>query len=412
MLTRRGSGVLATAAGAWVLSRTFEIPELAMGATAALVLVGLAVVVTRFASATVRVRRTVHPHRLFHDAVAEVELTLANPGRLPTPLLQVDDRAPAALTSDARFSLRPIPGGDAVRLRYRLQGHVRGRYRVGPVRLGLRDPFGIAQRDIVVGDEDIVTVYPPVWQLPAGIPLGGHQGVGGSGQTRPLVRGEELANVREYVRGDDLRKVHWPSTAHRGKLMLRQEEAPQHPTAVVLVDRDVRHHQGTGATSSFEYTLAAAASITYHLAGRGYELVLLDEPITGAASRLARPWELVLEHLAALEPEEVDVDDLLQQLSHGLAGEGTILAVAPVPDPARLRRLVRAGRGFQSRAAVLLDASTFGGRGRRGSVEAEQRTAALRAAGWRVTLVRAGDRLDDRWRELLRHPGGSRVQGL
>lgn len=403
-------GILFTAVGAWAVSRVFDIPELGMGAVAALVLLVLAVLATRLGSVTLRTRRSVHPHRLYHDAVAEVELTITNPGRLPSPLLQVDDLVPSLLSNDTRFSLRPIAGGDAVRLRYRLQGRTRGRYEIGPVRVGLRDPFGVAQRLVEIGPTDVVTVYPPVWQLPAGVPLGGHQGVGGGGQTRPLMRGEGLANVREYVRGDDLRKVHWPSTAHRGKLMLRQEEAPQHPTAVVLLDRDARHHAGSGPTSSLEYCIAAAASVTHHLARRGFQLALLDTPITGSVTRLARPWELVMEHLASVEEGEVDVDDLLQQLSHGLAGEGTIIVVAPVPDPDRLRRLVRAGRSFQSRAAVLVDAPTFDGRGRRGTVEAEQRTAALRAAGWRVTLVRAGDRLDQRWRELLRAPGGSRVK--
>lgn len=391
--------------GAWILSRIFAIPELGMGAVAALVLVGLAILVTRFGSASVTSRRSVQPHRLFHDAVAEVEVRLTNTHRLPTPLLQVDDRAPGMLSEDCRFSLRPIAGGDGIRVRYRLHGRQRGRFEIGPTRLGLRDPFGIAQRTVTTGVTDVVTVYPPVWQLPAGVPMGGQQGAGGLGQSRPLARGEELANVREYVRGDDLRKVHWPSTAHRGKLMLRQEEAPQHPTAVVLLDRDRRAHEGTGPSSSFEFAVATAASVTYHLARRGFDLTVLDEPITTTAGR-PRPWELVLEHLAGVESVDVDVDALLQQMAHGVMGEGSIVAVIPVPDAARLRRLVRAGRGFTARSAVLLDTPTFSGRGRRGTVEAEERASALRAAGWRVALVRSGDRLEDKWTELLRHPGG------
>jgi hypothetical protein len=76
--------------------------------------------------------------------------------------------------------------------------------------------------------------------------------------------------------------------------------------------------------------------------------------------------------------------------------------VLTVPDPLELRALVRAGRGFSTKLCVLVDAPSHAGRGQR-SEGANATVAALRATGWRVTLVTAGDRIDDRWAELLLH---------
>ena len=58
--------------------------------------------------------------------------------------------------------------------------------------------------------------------------------------------------MREYVEGDDLRKIHWPATAKRGGFMIRQEETPWHTRATILLDDRVESHGGIGESSSFE----------------------------------------------------------------------------------------------------------------------------------------------------------------
>ena len=104
--------------------------------------------------------------------------------------------------------------------------------------------------------------------------------------------------------------------------------------------------------------------------------------------------------LAALEAEEVDMPALLRQLATGTAGEGTLVAVLTPPDAEELRALVRAGRGASSRLAVVLDAASYAGAAEPDPA-AVRAVAGLRAAGWRATMVRAGDRVPERWQELL-----------
>jgi hypothetical protein len=92
----------------------------------------------------------------------------------------------------------------------------------------------------------------------------------GTGEVRPhalAVGGTEDITVREYQRGDDLRRVHWRSTARTGELMVRREEQPWQSRASVLVDTRAVAHVGAGQASSLEWAVTAAASAVVHLAG-------------------------------------------------------------------------------------------------------------------------------------------------
>lgn len=394
LLTDRGKLLLLSAVALYAAGRFFGIDEAVVGALAVVALVALAVVYTRVASSSLASRRHVHPTRLFFDAEGEVDLELRNEGHLPTALLLVRDEAPAAIADGGRFVVDPLPPGATTRVSYPLHGRARGRYTVGPATVRMRDPFGIAQRPIRFGRTDEVVVYPPVHLLPSVLPRMGRQGTAAEGVARPLAVSGEFANVRDYVRGDDLRKVHWRSTAHRGKLMVKQEEAPQEAQATLVLDLRRGAHRGVGPTSTFETTVAAAASIAYHLAERRYALRLVTDLADLPPPTLR--WEMVLDRLAVVTPKPgATFLPAWQQLAHGAGGDGMLVAVVPVPGAAEIREMVRAGRGFGGRVAVVVTPVS-----RRGSDDAGTAIAALRSAGWRATLVRPGEQLAGAWTEL------------
>jgi uncharacterized protein (DUF58 family) len=399
VLTERGTGMVGAAVVLYLVSRALGIAELQLAAVAVVGLLVAAAVFVWTTSATLETSRLIRPGRLFFDAEAVVEVTLRNVGRLPTASLELHDEIPLVLSSAGRVSAPPLGAGARTVLRTPLRGGQRGRFTIGPLRVQLRDPFRLVARTLRLPGTGEIVVYPPVWTLPPGLPLGGASVAGGEGTSRPLASGEDRATVREYVQGDDLRSVHWASTAHRGKLMVRQAEAPQDPRAVVLLDGGADRHHGHGPGASIEAAVTAAASAAFHLADRGRGVVLVDAPLTSVPR--ARPAEAWLERLATIEPAPVDLPAVLQQLGQGLAGDGALVAVLPVPDPADLRQLVRAGRAFTSRVAILIDAERHGGRGRRSGTDVQGTAASLQAAGWRVTVLGPGDRLDERWRELL-----------
>jgi uncharacterized protein (DUF58 family) len=397
VLTERGTGLILAAVALWIAARSFGVPELQMAAVAALVLVTLAVGYVTLNSANVAIDRVVRPGRLFFDAEAVVELRVTNIGRLPTGTLELRDQAALVLTDAPRLRVPPLRAGRHTNVSYRIRGGQRGRFDIGPATVRLRDPFGLVARRRTLAGTGTVVVYPPVWRLPTGIPLGGAATTGGEGRPRPMPSGEDLANVREYVRGDDLRAVHWASTAHRGKLMVRHTESREEPRAVLALDLRAERHRGAGPGASEEAAVAAAASIVAHLAARDRGIVLLHRPLT-EPPRASERDELLAELAEVRTEGAVELPALLNQIAQGLAGGGTLFAVVTLPEAGELRQLVRAGRGFSTRVALLVDAASHAARP---DPAADETAAALRAAGWRVVVLRAGDRLDQRWRDLL-----------
>lgn len=404
-LTRRGTGLLVGALAAWALGRLFGVPELAMAAVAIVALVALALLTTRALSTRLSIRRRVAPVHLHIDTRGEVEVVVHNEGRLPTAALRLDDQCSPLLTTTSRFTTRPLGAGETVRLRYPLVARRRGTYAIGPTRVELRDPFGVARRPAVVGGTDDVVIYPRVLALADGPPLAGHLGTGADGPPRPGPAGDELATIREYVQGDDLRRVHWRSTAHRGRLMVRQEENRQRPEAVLVVDTGIARHVVTAGDSSFETMLTATASILWLLRARDFRVRLVDGPVVGAPR--PEPWERTMTRLASSDPGVLDMAGVWGQLERGAAGEGTLVAVVPTPDPALLRQMVRAGRTFGARVALLVDPPTAPRSQAFTRHDAGTAAAALRAAGWFATVVESEDAIPSRWGELTTRGRGT-----
>ncbi len=97
--------------------------------------------------------------------------------------------------------------------------------------------------------------------------------------------GDDDVIPRAYRDGDELRRVHWRSTARYGELMVRREEQRWQDRAVVILDSRRSAHVGTGPSSSFEFAVSAAASIGVHLARSGLDGHLLTDagPLAGSA---------------------------------------------------------------------------------------------------------------------------------
>jgi uncharacterized protein (DUF58 family) len=405
-VTRRGVGTGIAVVALWLGARLLGVPQLQVVAVALLVLLAGAVVWIVVSPLRLVVDRKVQPATLPFGGRARVDLLVRNTGRVPSPPAWLEDAIPPALARPAAYRLPVLAPHRMLDLSVELEGRHRGRFTLGPLTATIRDPFGLVQRRRSIASTGILMVEPPVWPLPPGAPLGGASGAVASGPRRATIHGDDLADIREYVRGDDLRAVHWASTAHRGKLMVRRAEEATSPRATVLLDVRRDRHAGTGPASSFEVAVATAASVAHHLGARGRGVTLLDRPTRDlAAPAPAAAW---MPTLAALEPAAVDLTALLRQIATSAAGEGTLIAIVTAPDPQELTALVRAGRGASSRLAVIIDAATYAGATGEDPA-AVQAIAGLRAAGWRATRLAAGERLEDRWRDLLGRGGRGRT---
>lgn len=399
MLTRRGIGLLVAAAVLWLAARTFGAPELQIAAMAGLALVAVAGLTVQLSSTRLRVQRFSHPARLVFGERGVVTLTITNAGHRPTGRLRFEDEVPAALAETARTVVDPLPPRGRVELSYALRGDQRGVATLGPLHVECQDPFALVARQRVLPGTTTVTVRPRVVTLPPGLPLSGASGGGGEGRPRPQPGGEDLAEVREYVQGDPLKAVHWPTTAHRGKLMVRSEERPQDPRCTVLLDLRQDRHRGDGPTASLETAVTAAASAVAHLARRRHGVAVVDRPHTGAVP--VQPLDGWLDHLAEVTTLPLDLRQVTAPLTTGGLVGSALVAVVTAPDATDLQTLVRAGRGASLRVGVLVDAASHAPTDRAPTPDVELAAAGLRAAGWRVTILRAGDDLATRWGDLL-----------
>jgi len=338
--------------------------------------------------------RTLDPDRVAAGDPARVTLRLENVSRLPTAVLLAEDALPSTLGGRPRFTLDRVEAGGVRSATYQVRADVRGRFTVGPLTVRLTDPFGFCELSRSFATTDDLVVTPVVAALPA---------VSSTGS-------DDVA-TRLYRQGDDLRRVHWRSTAKVGELMVRREEQPWQSRAVLVLDARAGAHRGDGPTSSFEAAVSAVASIGVHLARRGYALrTLRDDGAESQATSPAVAEGLLLDALATVVPSRGgSLRPGLARLGVGMARESLVVAVCGLLSDAEAHALAR-GRGTGTGIAVLLDVMTWssGDPGSTRSGRAASATAAttaraadqLAVAGWRVLVLRRGESLGEAWERV------------
>src|SRR5258708_336405 len=276
-LTSRGRSFLADAAAALIAALILGERDLLR---VAILLAALPLLSAMYVGRTryrLSCSRTLDPHRVQVGASARVILRLQNLSRLPTGTMLLEDRLPYALGSRPRLVLEKLGAHQASSVAYTVRADVRGRYEVGPLFVRLTDPFGLCELTRAFPSVDRLTVIPQVVALPSVRLAGEFNGSGESRARSVAVHGEDDAATREYRHGDDLRRVHWRSTARTGELMVRREEQPWESRATVVLDTRGTAHRGEGPTASFEWAVSAAASIAVHLRHAGYKMRLVTD---------------------------------------------------------------------------------------------------------------------------------------
>lgn len=399
MLTARGITMLAVALAAWIIGRSLGINPLYAVSTSCAAVVGGGVAYVRLTTSSVSARRRVAQQRLTAGGRVEVALELRNDGRVPSPTLLVAEQLPAGFLADghevehqARFVLGGLGPGRIATAEYTAVARTRGRYEVGPVQVRVRDPFGVAERVPRYTQTAAVIVYPRIEVIGEIRVKGAHLATGTS-DTRVLAGGDDFYTMREYVRGDDLRHVHWPSTAHRQTLMVRQMEQSWQAHATVFLDSRAAAHT-PGPTGSLERAVSAAASIVHHLADAGYVLRLLTDRSAGRGGPTAR--QEAMDQLAVLEPSASA--GIGPALASTRGAEGLFVAVLGTPpgvqDPAvhpDLRALMTV-RGVRQRVALVVGDS---------GARMTRTAALLDAAGWQATTLGSRAPLAPAWAAVL-----------
>jgi uncharacterized protein (DUF58 family) len=256
-ITGRGIGVLAGGVVLIVAGFVAHYPELAAIGTAGLLAVALAVLAGAIRP-QLTVTRQVEPDHVMRGDPCTITLTIQNHRRWGTLTVIGEDQCAGQAVAVPLVRMRP---GEPTTISYPVPTGKRGLVELGPLRVGRRDPFGLARVQRVFGEVSTVWVYPLLHPL-AAVPSGSSRNLDGLAEKVP--HGSiTFDTLREYVLGDDLRHVHWRTSARIGELMVRERIDTSRPRIVVLLDDRTAGHPDANAdgSASFEDACEGAASV-------------------------------------------------------------------------------------------------------------------------------------------------------
>jgi uncharacterized protein (DUF58 family) len=331
MPTTRGWAAFGAALALGVLWAAFgEDLLLALAAFLVVAVLGGSLYV-RLATPRLVLGREINPQQLHDGERAIVDLSVRSARRVYR--VSVEDRVHGL--GAARFIADRIGTDDVMAGRYEVLCRPRGVYRVGPAKVSLGDPLGFVESTSAFGKAGRLVVYPRVETL-EGVPTGR-----GQDQTINTSRaafwhsgGEDFFTLREYHQGDDLRKVHWPSSARRDELMIKQLEMPWQSRAFIILDPRVEPH---ATAESFEQAVRGAASTLHHLFRSGYTPTIWAGNGNGTVVGSTDAYHKAMEELATIRPaRNVDLRHLIGRLRRsGMAG-GVLVMVTGEADDADL----------------------------------------------------------------------------
>lgn len=406
-VTARGVGVLAFGLAIAIIGVGFATPILVyvgVAMTFAVVVSGVwvAVAVRSFVRSNTQIQREVVPHPLTAGMPGQVSAVIyalggsASASLRRVQRLDIREQAAAELTGglDTKASLER--GHGTLTLHYGLHPVIRGRWTLGPALVRVVAPFGMMFLDVPAGNTQPVPVWPAVVDLSgtAGV-LMGHAEYVARGARTPSA---DDASLREYHVGDDLRRVHWPSSARRGTMVVRTDERAGRRPATVILDPP-------SEPAALERAIIAAASITASVLTAGHPARLVGaglDPVTarhlGERGGDAARYELLNQTVDLRAPgsradataDLVRSAQLVAQESN--QGEVTVAIVEPLEEPA-LHALVPLGESGRAWAIVNGDGHPH--------EQVQHTVTGLQKAGWRVATVYADDDLEHVWTRLL-----------
>lgn len=331
-VTARGVGLFVAAGVLLAAGFRFAYPELALLGAAGATAGGYAVAVAAWRPRLAVVRRA-EPDRVARGEPATMTVTVHNRGRLRSANLVAEDRCGVVPVAVPVLRLRP---GRDTTVRYDVPTTRRGVVPVGPLRVTRRDPLGLVSLSRPYGETVPVWVHPRVHPLSV-VPTGAGRSL--DGQVDAVPHGSiTFDSLREYVVGDELRRVHWRTSARVGELMVRENVDTSLPRLVVLLDnRAVAHPQrSAGLAESFEAACEAAASVltAAHRSDLPVVLVLVAPEDEGsragvAESEAARSGLSPLDRLAAAGLGGDTLDATLTRLRGERRGDTLVALTGP-----------------------------------------------------------------------------------
>ena len=327
MPTTRGWAALG--AGFALLILWIAFGEQLLLATAALLVLGtlIGAATVRRSAPSVEVDRTITPVQIHDGDAAVVELELQS-FRRSTNVLVTDS---VGSLGSAVFLADRLVAGEPMTARYEVDCRPRGIYTVGPAHIKVQDLLGLAERGRTMGSTSRLVVYPIV-DILTGLPIirgqDPNQNVARSNHSP--VGGDDFFTLRHYQQGDDLRRVHWPSSARQDDLMIKQLAMPWQSRAFVALDPPSSAYSSPAA---FEHAVRGAASAVAHLHKSGFAPTVWLGGIRATHVNGHGAYSKVLEELAGIEMNRnINLPAAFSKVRNTGVRGGVLVLVTGTPD--------------------------------------------------------------------------------
>lgn len=326
-------------------------PELLLTAVFFLVATIVALGYVRFHPPNLSIARRLGSAVVHNGDATSVTLVISNPTGKPVGRLSIVDEVHRL--GRATFEVAAVRAGEAATASYRVVCRPRGVYHVGPTVSTASDPLGLAELRAPGSAVDRIVVYPTAEAF-EGFPIvaGRDMAMQASVPEHNQRGGEDFYTLREYQRGDDLRRVHWPYSAKTEELMIRQLETPWQSRALVILDVRPDVYESSEA---FETAVSGAASVVTHLVSSGFDADLW----AGDAEALdATNYSGAMESLAAVQPNHaIDMHSVAMRLRQSTGG-GALVLVSGIADRSLLNLQQLLSREYRTTVLMAATSST------------------------------------------------------
>ena len=337
----------------------------------------------------VRVTRQTHSRQVQVSKFFEERFVLENTGPIPKLWIELKDNSDLPNHRASRV-ISNLGGKRQQSWHVRTPCYQRGRFTLGPISLYSSDPFGLflLKKELPRSFTSHVVVYPMAVDLPAFQPLVGEQTGGEVTHRRTHYVTTNVSGIRNYVSGDSFNRIHWPSTARTGQLMVKEFELDPMADVWIFLDMEKRVQAGLRyaeipppvlpevhweklpsfklAPSTEEYGIAIAASLSKHFLGQNRAIGLITYANAyhreiAQSDRGERQLTRIYEMLAVTQAQgSIPLVEVLAAEAMRLSRNTTVLIVTPAIDPewvAAARHLI--DRGVRA-TAIVIDPGSFG----------------------------------------------------
>jgi len=277
-------------------------------------------------------------------------------------MARVADHAPAGLRPEPRELSAQFDRQGLLKITYQTYSPRRGAYTFGPVDLQVWREYGWWRRQVRLPATEDVAVFPNIVAIKR-IQLSlrrGLRAMAGMRRARPPGASTAFAGLREYVRGDDVRRVSWTATARRDRPVVVEVEAERGQQMIIALDCGRLMTAPAGDLDKLDHAVNAALMLAWVAQAYGDRVGLMtfDDRVTAfiKPERGAIQLRRITEALYAIRPEYVEPDfgHAMTHLALRVGRRSMIVMLTDVQDPEASRELVAHALRLAARHLVLV----------------------------------------------------------